>query len=489
MSDTNLTAGYGVTPKGVIIKRFDTILGELHDDLSAGWRINTRLNPKSFLNVELTSYADKLAELWEFGEQVYHSMYPFSAEDASLDNAVQYGGISREDARPTFYPIHCECVDGTAIPAGTMIRSNTNPTIQFLVSKPSAVDRSAINRANIRLSAVESSEIYTLAINNTLYSYTSGAEATEQEILNGLADAITDTDFIVSVSGNLLSLVSVNVQQVSNLVLSGNLTTENVTGVVNFASEMNGEVALPNGTITQIVTAVPGLLSVTNLISYIAGRLRQTDPALRISYADKIFARSTRMVESIKSAILLNVQGVTAVAGYQNDTNAEDAYGRWPHCIEMVVDGGDEYQIALQIWDKKAGGINTFGSTEVVVPGDEGEPVTIRFNRPEHVYVWYRIMITMNHVDPLPPNYVDAIKAVILTAMGGVIPGTPIIPQKLIDAQIYAKVPGIAFIETTTFYSSDPAEQPGQYNPGMVPITPRQRAVTDETRIEVMLAG
>ena len=122
---------YGVTPKGVVIKRFDTILNELHDDLSAGWRINTRLNPKSFLNVELTSYADKLAELWEFGEQVYHSMYPFSAEDSSLDNAVQFGGISREDARPTFYPIHCECVDGTAIPANTTIRSNTNPSRFF----------------------------------------------------------------------------------------------------------------------------------------------------------------------------------------------------------------------------------------------------------------------------------------------------------------------------------------------------------------------
>jgi len=480
---------YGVTPQGVVIKRFDTILGELHDDLSAGWRINTRLNPKSFLNVELTSYADKLAELWEFGEQVYHSMYPFSAEDTSLDNAVQYGGISREEARPTFYPIHCECLDGTTIPARTMIRSNTNPSIQFLTSRPNTVDRSAFNRAVVRIAAIQNSDIYTIVLNGAIYSYTSSAATTEQEILSGLESVIIDSDFYISINENLLYIASVNVQKVSNLILSGNLTTETVTGLVTFASEMNGEVVLPSGTITQIVTAVPGLLSVSNLASYILGRLRQTDSKLRESYADKIFARSTRMVESIKSAILLNVQGVTAVAGYQNDTNIVDAYGRWPHCVEIVADGGDEYQIALQIWDKKAGGINTFGNVEVEIPGDEGEPVIVRFNRPEHVYVWFDVEITLNHVDPLPPNYIEAIQNVIIMAMGGVIPGTPIIPQKLIDANIYAKIPGIGFIETTTFYSVDSNEQPGQFNPGMVPITVRQRAVTDETRIEVGIAG
>ena len=72
---------YGVTPTGLNIKRLDKIIDELHDDLSEGWKVNTRLNPKSFLNVQLTAFADKIAELWEFGEQVYNSMYPFSAEE------------------------------------------------------------------------------------------------------------------------------------------------------------------------------------------------------------------------------------------------------------------------------------------------------------------------------------------------------------------------------------------------------------------------
>jgi hypothetical protein len=232
---------------------------------------------------------------------------------------------------------------------------------------------------------------------------------------------------------------------------------------------------------------VTGLLSVNNLTPYIAGRLLQDDIGLRKSYVDKIFARSNRMLESIKSAILLNVQGVTSVAGYQNETNIVDDDGRWPHCVEMVVDGGNDNEIALQIWDKKTDGIQTFGTTAVIIPGDEGEPITIRFNRPEYVYVWYRLTITMNTSETLPPNYVEAIQNIIVSQMENVKPGKSIIPQRLIEAQIYGNVPGIAYILTETFSDTDANRQPEDYATGMIQITPRQRAVTDVTRIEVLL--
>ena len=479
---------YGLTPKGPVIKRLDVILNELHDDLSEGWGVNTRLNPKSYLNVQLTSFGDKIAELWEFGEQIYHAMYPFSAEDINLDNAVQFGGIAREEARPTYYPMHCECIDGTILLSrGPIIKTSTNPAIQFSTTSNTTVSRNAFNSAKIRIAAVQHSAVYSIVLNGNIYSYTSSDTDEEQEILDGLMQALTNTNFNAAVLDNLLLISAVDLQSSNVLILSGNLTTETVTGIVNFASEENGEIMLPNGVITQIVRGVDGLVSVVNLLPYIAGRLEQKDAGLRKSYVDKIFARSNRMIESIKSAILLNVQGVTSVAGYQNDTNEPDDYGRWAHCIEMVVDGGSDYEIALQIWDKKTDGISSFGSIEVVVPGDEGEPVTMRFNRPEYVYVWFRLTITLNTAETLPPNYVEAIQNIITEAMETVEPGTSIIPQRLIEGRIYGTVPGIAHIETATFYSTDPNQQPDNYVTGMIAITPRQRAVTDNTRIEVLL--
>lgn len=74
-----------------------------------------------------------------------------------------------------------------------------------------------------------------------------------------------------------------------------------MTAIINFASEEVGEVTLPNGAITKIVTAPTGFLSCVNLCGYIAGRLLETDVELRKSYVDKIFNRSSRMTDSIRS--------------------------------------------------------------------------------------------------------------------------------------------------------------------------------------------
>lgn len=66
-------SGYGLTAKGPNIKRLDAILEEMHKDLSAKWGVNTRQNPESLLNHLLTNVADRIADLWEFGEDVYYS--------------------------------------------------------------------------------------------------------------------------------------------------------------------------------------------------------------------------------------------------------------------------------------------------------------------------------------------------------------------------------------------------------------------------------
>ena len=487
-------AEYGLTPQGPVIKRLDTIMGEFHDDLSAGWNVNTRLNPNSYLNVQMTAIADKIAELWELGEHIYQSKYPWSAEGTNLDNAVQYGGIAREGPQATMYPIHAECIDGTVIPPGTRIRSGTNPPVGFATRGSNIVSRGAFNRVKLRVAALQPAGIYTVALDGKVYSYTSSrpdtdVPVTEPDILKGLLGAIDNRDFGVSVAGNLLLVESKDPQRRHSMILSANLTTDSVTAVVHFFSETDGEIVLPDGTITEIVTGVPGFLGVVNLVPFIAGRLRETDTELRRSYADKIFHRSNRMLESIRSAILLNVQGVSSVAVFQNDTNRTDEYGRWPHSVEVVADGGSDYEIAVQIRDRKAGGIQSFGSVEVVVPGVHGEPMVERFNRPERVHTWFRIALKLNPAEILPPNYAESVTAIVEESMRGVAPGQSIVPQRLIEGRIYASVPGIGFIETATFTSTDPTELPAAFVPGAVNITPRQRAVTESTRIEVVISG
>ena len=100
-----MSSNYGVTPAGFVPKRMDTIYKEEHRDLSDAWGVNTLENPESLLNVILTGQADRLAALWELGQEIYHNLYPSSAEGVSLDNAVQFAGLRRISDQKTFYNI------------------------------------------------------------------------------------------------------------------------------------------------------------------------------------------------------------------------------------------------------------------------------------------------------------------------------------------------------------------------------------------------
>ena len=480
---------YGLTPNGPNIKRLDVILDEMHTDLSKRWGVNTRQNPESFINHLLTDVADQIAQLWELGEDVYHSQYPSSAEGRSLDNAAQYGGSTREAAAKSYYPIHCTGRDGTKLAAGTMISSTMNPTTQLTITDTREITRSAFNKAAIKISSLGTGDVYTVAINGAVYSYALTDPGTVA-ILKGMAEAIKDEDFTVTVDeeNELLRIEAKDITSTNVLVLSENLTTDTVTTIITFGTVETGDILLPEGVITNIVKADAGLLSVANLCTYIAGRDEETDTEFRQSYADKIFNRSSMMLESIRSAILNNVQGVTSVAPDENPTHEWDEYGRPPHSIEIVVDGGDSTEIAQQILQKKAGGINTYGDTSVVLAGAYDEDITIRFSRPTTIYTWFHLGITLSKTEAIPPNYVDLLREVVLENMTALEAGADVVPQQFMS-ELYKACSGISYIDIKLFTTADAGAEPPDYPVRSAVITARQRAYTSEDMIEVDIDG
>lgn len=480
---------YGLTSNGPNIKRLDVILDEMHTDLSKRWGVNTRQNPESFINHLLTDVADQIAQLWELGEDVYYSQYPSSAEGQSLDNAAQYGGSTREAAAKSYYPIHCTGRDGTKLAAGTMISSTMNPTTQLTITDTREITRSAFNKADIKISSLGTGDVYTVAINGAVYSF-APTDPNAVAILNGLAAAIKDEDFTVAVDedNELLRIEAKDITSTNVLVLSENMTTDTVTTIITFGTVDTGDILLPEGVITNIVKADAGLLSVVNLCTYIAGRDEETDTEFRQSYADKIFNRSSMMLESIRSAILNNVQGVTSVAPYENDTDDLDEYGRPPHSIEIVVDGGDSTEIAQQILQKKAGGINTYGDTSVVLAGAYDEDITIRFSRPTTIYTWFHLGITLSKTESIPTNYVDLLREVVLNNMDALDAGADVVPQQFMS-ELYKACSGISYIDIKLYTTADAGTEPTDYPVRSAVITARQRAYTSEDMIEVDIDG
>ena len=483
-------ADYGLTPKGPNIKRLDVILDEMHDELTEKWGVNTRQNPESFLNDILTSVADKIAELWEYGEDVYFSQYPATAEGISLDNAAQYGGSTRETAAKSYYPIHCTGVDGTVLAAGTIISSTTNPSTQLSLMENREVTRSSFNRVAIKVAAFTPNSPYTVAINGTVYSYSSASSMT-LSVLNGLVETVRENGFTVRVdeTKELLIIEADDKTSTNELILSENLTTETVTTIITFATVDTGDILLPEGVITNIVKADAGLKEVVNICQYIAGHEEESDEELRKSYAAKIFNRSSNMLESIRSAILNNVLGVVSVAPYENPSHEYDEYGRPPHSIEIVVDGGDSQEIAREILKNKAGGINTFGDVAVVLPGEFDEDITIRFNRPVPVYTWFYVGITLSRTEAIPPNYAELLRNSIIENMENFGTGEDVTPQRFVS-QLYKACSGISYIDLKLYTTlEERMEAPVDYPLRSAEISARQKAFTNAGMVEVKIDG
>lgn len=474
---------YGVTDKGFVIKRLDTIIDEIHDDLTEGLGIDTRLLRPSFLDTLVTTFAGQIADIWEDLQDQYYAKYPATATGVNLDNAVQYGGIRRSAGRKTCYPLHCTGDDGAYIHENSIVATDTLPEIRLVATEEYQITRESCNAASITVAVVQDGA-YTVNINGNQYSY-SNSGGDENSILEGLKSIISNPDYTVSVSDGML-VISDNIKTRSNkLVLSDNLTTANVTSIAVYETEEYGRVTLPHGIVSKLVENVTGLTSVTNLLEPTYGRDREGDIELRQSYIAKSGLRSNTMLDSIRAELINNVENVETATGYENYTDETDSRGLPPHSIEIVVEGGDESDIAQAILRRKAGGIQTFGKVEVLVAGVYGDSIPVRFNRPDYLYTWIKIVI---HGDPgkLPTNYVKLTSDSIITDGKMMEAGTSLLLQLLTEG-IYDAVSGITYIDIYTAYSTDRSYIPssGDYKQQNIIATSRQKVLIDEERIEV----
>ncbi len=272
----------------------------------------------------------------------------------------------------------------------------------------------------------------------------------------------------------------------SMLVLSDNLTTASVTTIANFFTQDYGKITLPYGIICKMVNNISGVKGVTNLLEPIYGRLAETDIELRQSYIAKSALRSNTMIDSIVAELLNNVVNVESATGYENDTENVNARGMPPHSIEIIVEGGDASEIASAILRRKAGGIQTYGNVVVDVPGSYGDSIPVRFNRPEYLYAWLKIVL---HGDEsrLPINYARLTVQSVLEDGSRLSAGESLLTQLLNDG-IYSRVAGVSYIDIYTAYSIDTSYVPGEsdYQLKNIPATSRQKVLMDEKRIEVI---
>lgn len=418
---------FGLSDQGFLVKRLNDILVEQRQ--KAVELFQDLVQPGDFVDTSDSSALGRLialdaagdADLWEVAQMVYSAFDPNSSTGKSLDDIVAYGGISRfRESASTAIGLFAGD-NGTLISSGNTVRAPISGN-QFTTQ--SSVALTPVNASGVTVAAlsVANNTAYSLSYTTSgattgVVSYTSSGAATLAEILAGLQTTITSAHPLLtaSVVGTTLVVDKTDVFQTSTFTVSANLNITKVRKLGSLLSTVVGAIAQEANTITTIVTPVLGWDAVSNPLAASEGRLAETDEELRLRFRNTKLERSTNILDSLYSA-LLNIDGVTEVAIYENDTDVVDVNGVLGHSFLPVVLGGSSQQIAETIWENKPIGIRSQGNTEIDVTDSQGFVHSIGFERPNPVTAYVTINLSLNPEDPniFPGDGVDQIKQAII---------------------------------------------------------------------------
>lgn len=248
-----------------------------------------------------------------------------------------------------------------------------------------------------------------------------------------------------------------------------------VTGIL-FQAEDAGPVRANSGTLTVIAESVAGWSAVTNPEDASLGALIESDTALRVRRAQEQARTGSATADAVRVDVA-DVEGVTYCVVLENDTDDVDGNGQDPHSLQVVVEGGDDQDVAAAIWASKAGGIKAFGTTTEAVTDEMGYSHTVGFTRPTETDVYLDIAFTVDTA--LYPGDSAVLETFVEWADANHTIGDDVVRTRLIG-QLFAQIPGLIDVTTLEIGTTDG----GEVSANLV-IGPLARAAFDTGRIDL----
>lgn len=394
----------GITDQGFVIKRLADILAD--DRALAVQLFQDLVEPQDQVDVSDSSALGRLislaapseADLWEAAQEVYAAFDPNSATGIALDNLVAYGGLTRKEQTFTTSSILVAGDTNTLIPVGQTVSSSTTGE-QFTTVGAISLSPSGASGITVSVVTLQNSTAYTITYADTTTSntitFTSDGTATVAEILSGLQSVIAGghPTLTSSVVGTDLIINRNDMFSTVNFTTSVNLGITKVRTVGEVVAVEAGVIEQPANTIYTILTPMLGWDSVINPVAATPGEDRETDEELRLRFRNGKFDRATNTYDAIYSA-LINLDNVTEVTIYENDTSVVDGNGVPAHSFLPIVSGGLSQDIGNAIWENKPTGILSYGNTSVNVTNIQGGTHIVSFSRPNPVVIYISMDIT-----------------------------------------------------------------------------------------------
>ncbi len=197
---------------------------------------------------------------------------------------------------------------------------------------------------------------------------------------------------------------------------------------VTVTAQELGALSAEADTINTIFTPTRGWQTVNNPDAATIGAAVETDAELRIRQAQSTANPSLTVLDGTIGGVA-NLEGVTKVRGYENDTGSTDSDGIPAHKISIVVLGGDATEIAEEIALHKTPGTGTYGSTTETVYDAHDMPLEIKFYRPTAVTITATITISVN--SSWSNDFADLIKQAVADTINGNRIGDDVLITKL----------------------------------------------------------
>lgn len=179
----------------------------------------------------------------------------------------------------------------------------------------------------------------------------------------------------------------------NEFILVNTVTLTAGTHNLNFRAKNIGRVETTIGTITTPVTIVLGVVSVNNLTTAIqTGANEETDVEFKLRRRQSLANASSGYLNGLLGTVL-DLEGVTDAALYENYTNVVDADGIPAHGIWLIVEGGSAADIANAIYTKKSYGANMKGDITYTITTVSGQPFIARWDNPTSATLYVRFDI------------------------------------------------------------------------------------------------
>lgn len=416
---------FGVTDKGILVKRQRDVIEDLkerakpifQDLVPLGDEVDT--SDSSTIGRIIGLLSEPLSDLWELGEEVYNAFDPDSAEGVALDNLVELSGITRRQAERTEADVVVWAAKNTYIPSySSYVRSIQGN--EFRISSPVLSDESMCIGVMVDVDSVVEGTEYSLnaTIGANTYEFSKVATSSDSPdtILSELDAYFQGFDsFTTSSGGGFATVENKDIFSLGTYKAKGFLINQ-VKSRSRVVAVNEGAIYQDSNTINSITTPILGWERVNNPFPAKTGRNRETDEELRERFWFSKFLRGQNISDALYSS-LINIAGVSHVRIYENETDVENVEMGLPaHSFKAVVFGGEDLEIAQEIWRNKPIAIGAEGNTEVEIRDSQGFQRVIKFDRPSFVSI--EIQVTLRKVSSqFPDNASDLIKIAIMDFM------------------------------------------------------------------------